>query len=200
MNYILRSINVLNILLGTALFSVITFFILPMDNTFSLPVVAAPRGPVSAQEEPEAEKNSADAMSDYLVIADHNAFHQERIIPVEKKVEKKEEEKPLPQPDFVLYGTILDGAVKMAFMDDLKAQHSTPGRGKRQRVISKGGNLSDFVLDEVYEDKVVMVRNKQKIVVTLQDRKNKRTSPAEITSVQPPKRSIPKPVQQPPGQ
>lgn len=187
--YILKSINTLNLLLAAVLLFIAGYALLPFTRvgTFSAPrVQSAAKQTADVQQVPEEQPSAA---ADYIVIADRNLFHPERIIPVEKK-----EEKPLPKPDFVLYGTLIDGETKLAFMDDLKAPYTTSGRGKRQRVIAKGGNLSGYVLSEVHEDKVVMVRGEEKIPVVLDDKQHKRKGPAETTAAQ---SSVAKEKQQP---
>ena len=178
--YILKSINTLNLLLAVMLLLITGYVLLPLSRagTFSaLQVKSAAKQQAAVQQVPEEQPSAA---ADYIVISDRNLFHPERIIPVEKK-----EEKPLPKPDFVLYGTLIDGETKLAFMDDLKAPYTTPGRGKRQRSIAQGGNLSGFVLSEVHEDRVVMVRGEEKIPVTLDDKLHKRKEPSETTTAQP---------------
>jgi len=179
--YLLKSVNTLNLLLAVMLLLITGYVLLPLSRTgtFSaLQVKSAAKQQAAVQQVPEEQPSAA---ADYIVISDRNLFHPERIIPVEKK-----EEKPLPKPDFVLYGTLIDGETKLAFMDDLKAPYTTPGRGKRQRMIAKGGNLSGYVLSEVHEDKVVMVRGEEKIAVILDDKLHKRKGPAETTTAQSP--------------
>jgi hypothetical protein len=175
--YILKSINTLNLLLTAVLLLMAGYVLLPLTRagTFSAPQVK----PAAKQQAavPQVTEEQSSAAADYIVISDRNLFHPERIIPVEKK-----EEKPLPKPDFVLYGTLIDGETKLAFMDDLKAPYTTPGRGKRQRSIAQGGNLSGFVLSEVHEDRVVMVRGEEKIPVILDDKLHKRKEPAVTTT------------------
>jgi len=180
--YILKSINTLNLLLAAVLLLMAGYVLLPLSRTGTVSVSAPKVKPAAKQAEvrqaPEEQSISA---ADYMVIADRNLFHPERIIPVEKK-----EDKPLPKPDFVLYGTLIDGDTRIAFMDDLKAPYTTPGRGKRQRVIAQGGNLSGYVLSEVHEDRVVMTRGEEKLPVNLDDKLNKRKTPAETTTAQAP--------------
>jgi len=179
--YILKSINTLNLLLAAVLLLITGYVLLPLSRAgivSSPQVQPAAKQQAAVQQVPEEQPSAA---ADYIVISDRNLFHPERIIPVEKK-----EEKPLPKPDFVLYGTLIDGETKLAFMDDLKASHTTPGRGKRQRVITKGENLSGYVLSEVHEDRVVMVRGEEKIPVVLDDKLHKRKGSAETTTAQSP--------------
>ncbi len=174
--YLLRTANLLNLLLTAVLLLMLGYLLMPLTRASTAPVVA-PAKPAAQKEGPEQTVAQPTASADYFVIAERNLFHPERIIPVEKK----DEEKPLPKPDFVLYGTLIDGSTRIAFMDDLKVPFSTPGRGKRQHTIAQGGNLSGFILSEVAEDRVVMTRGAEKITVTLNDAQHKRKGPVETT-------------------
>jgi hypothetical protein len=174
--YLLRSINVLNLLLGAVLLLVVGYLLVPLSRANTLPLVQKAK-PAAKQPAPQpTAEEPQSAAADYVIISERNLFHPERIIPVEKKAEP-----PLPKPDFVLYGTLIDGETKIAFMDDLKASYTTPGRGKRQHVIAQGGNLSGFVLSEVHNKTVVMARGEEKITVLLEDKLNKRSGPVETT-------------------
>ena len=175
--YILKSINTVNLLLAAALLFMVGYLLLPLARTAAFVSVPQARPAAKPAEPPQAPDEAPSAAADYVMIADRNLFHPDRIIPVEKK-----EEKPLPKPDFVLYGTLIDGDTQIAFMDDLKVPYSTPGRGKRQHSITKGGNLSGFILNEVLADKVIMKRGEEKITVLLDDRQNKRSGPVETTA------------------
>jgi hypothetical protein len=175
--YILKSINTINLLLAAVLLFMVGYLLLPLSRATTVPAVPQAKPAAKQPEAPQAPVEPPSAAADYVMIADRNLFHPERVIPVEKK-----EEKPLPKPDFVLYGTLIDGDTKIAFMDDLKTPFTTPGRGKRQHSIAQGGNLSGFVLSEVHADKVVMTRGEEKISVLLDDRQNKRSGPVETTA------------------
>jgi hypothetical protein len=96
------------------------------------------------------------------VVAEENVFHPERRIPPEKR-----EEAQLPKPDLVLYGTILNGDVSVAYVEDKKSPYTTPGRGKRPRVLKKGDAIGGFVLKEIDPTRITLVRNDETMVVTL---------------------------------
>ena len=170
----------MNLLLGAALLLVVSYLLLPLSRANTLPVIPKAKPAAKQAALPPIVEEPPGVAADYTVIAEHNLFHPERIIPVEKKAEP-----PLPKPDFVLYGTLIDGETKMAFMDDLKASYTTPGRGKRQHVIAQGGSLSGFVLSEVHEKTVVMTRGEEKVTVLLEDKMNKRSGPVETTVAKP---------------
>ncbi len=118
------------------------------------------------------------SLSDFLIISEQNLFHPERIIPIAKK----EDEKPLPKPEFILYGTLISDNLNIAYLEDLKEPYSTPSRGKRQIPLKKGETLSGFTLREIEPDKVVMVRGEEKIIIDLAESRRKYKSSATPTA------------------
>jgi type II secretory pathway component PulC len=156
---IMRNISVLNMLLLTAVIALAAYVLPPLldvNVSYTLPV---PKKITKEKEEKPAAAQAPSAM-EYAVVAEQNVFHPDRKIPSEKK-----EEKPLPKPEFVLYGTLITNDTSLAFMEDLKAPYTTAGRGKRQRTLRLGATLSGFTLSHIYEDKVVMARGEDKIEV-----------------------------------
>ncbi|MDH5769162.1 MAG: hypothetical protein OEZ31_09440 [Nitrospirota bacterium] len=158
----LKSINLLNLILISVILFFASYIIFPM-----LTLKVAYRTPALKQsgeekkEETPAQTQIPTAF-EYTLIAEQNIFHPERKIP-----EKKDKEKP--KPEFILYGTLITDDIKIAYMEDKKAPHSTPGRGKRQSTLHLGTTLSGFTLKEVQEDMVVMVRGDDRIEVKLLD-------------------------------
>ncbi len=190
--YILRNINIMNMLLACLLALLLSYGLYPLfSRDIGLTLTASKKAAVVDEEKAPASE-TLPVLSDYVVIAEKNLFHPERIIPVEKK-----EEKPLPKPDFVLYGTILDEQVKKVFMDDLKVPYSTPGRGKRQRVLKQGDRLSGFTLKQIMTDRVVMVRGEEVMEVRLDDQKGQRGKAADLASAAPVSAQTPSPAKQP---
>jgi len=166
--YLLRNINLINIILTGVLIFLVNYMLLPFLNKsiqFSLPVIAKHEESDSVNgKKPDQEKTPSPL--DYMIISEQNLFHPERKIPVEVK-----EAQPLPKPDFVLYGTMLTEGLKIAYMEDKKSPHSTPGRGKRQTPLKQGESMGGFILKEIEKDQVVMQRGEEKIVVSLNDAK-----------------------------
>jgi type II secretory pathway component PulC len=161
----LKSINLLNLILISVILFFASYIIFPM-----LTMQVAYKPPALKQSgEEKKEENPAQTQIptafEYTLIAEQNIFHPERKIP-----EKKDEEKA--KPEFVLYGTLITDDIKVAYMEDKKAPHNTPGRGKRQSALHLGNTLSGFTLKEVQEDMVVMVRGDDKIEVKLLDPAN----------------------------
>jgi hypothetical protein len=169
---------------------------------YTLPAVKK----IFEQKEEEAEHIQTPSIAEYTMIAEENLFHPERKIPVEKK-----EEKPLPKPEIVLYGTLITDDISLAYLEDLKAPYSTPGRGKRQTALRKGDTMSGFILKEIEDEKIVMVRGEEKMTVYLneplhpKDRKESgvtTTEPAPPPVTQQPvaQHKVTKQPQQPPKQ
>lgn len=167
---ILKNINLLNILLIVAILIFVNYTILPL---FHMSVhYTPPSGKIaSVHEEEKAEKSEVPSLTDYTMIADENLFHPERRIPAETT-----QAQPLEQPEFVLYGTMITDDVCLAYLEDLKAPHSTQGRGKRHSVVKIGDNMSGFTLKEIYADKVIMSRGGETMVIELiADKKTRKT-------------------------
>jgi hypothetical protein len=160
---IIRNINVLNILLISVIIMSISYSLLPLLDIkvkYTLPVTKK----ISEAKEEKAIQTQAPSTAEYTMIAEENLFHPERKIPVEKK-----EEQPLPKPEFVLYGTLITDDISLAYLEDLKAPQSTPGRGKRQTALRKGDTMSGYTLKEIGPENIVMVRGEEKMIVNLND-------------------------------
>lgn len=169
MKHILRNINILNILLIVAILLLINYTILPllnMDARFTLPSIK--NTPVHKEE--ITTESTIPSLTDYTMIAEDNLFHPERVIPAEEP-----DSQPLEQPEFVLYGTLITDGVRVAYLEDLKSPRSTQGRGRRQTVVNIGDTLSGFTLKEIHQDKVIMVRGQDTMVVDLLDSSSKKT-------------------------
>lgn len=149
-------------LLAAVLAALIIFMVMPlfrMKMKYTLP--AGKTKPVQ-MEEATTEKGQSPSPLDYVIIGEANLFHPERKIPPEKK-----EEKALPKPELVLYGTIIDDKLSIAYVEDKKNQKTTPGRGKRQTAAKKGDVFSGFILKEIEADKIVLTRGEESMTVFL---------------------------------
>jgi hypothetical protein len=163
LKYIFRNINLLNIMLIAVIIILANHIFLPMFNksvTYKLP---AGKKIISDKDEKPAESHVT-SPSDYTIIAEENLFHPDRKIPAEKKAEQ-----PLPKPEFVLYGTLITDDMRLAYLEDLKEPHSSPGRGRRQTVLKIGDTISGFTVKEIDTEKVVVVRGEERIVVPIND-------------------------------
>jgi hypothetical protein len=104
------------------------------------------------------------------LIGDQNLFHPDRIIPPEKK-----EEKAVPKPDLILYGTLITDQLSMAFIEDRKAPKTTPGRGKRQTILHKGDQVSGYILREVEAGRIILAKGEERLIVLLEDGEKRKT-------------------------
>ena len=174
LRYLFKNVTVLNVLLIITLGFLASYGFL----TFSkINIQYSPQVHKKALTDAEgtiSEKqlsSPADYIADYIIVAEQNIFHPERKIPLEKK----DEPPPLPKPDIVLYGTMISDGVSLAYLEDLKAPHNTPGRGKRQLTMREGDILSGFVIKKIETDKIQMVRGQEEMVVSINAHKEAKT-------------------------
>ena len=164
----------MNIVILALLVATIIFVITPlfrMTLKFSLPQVKAK---TLEEEAAPAEKAQATlSPADYLMIGENNLFHPDRRIPPEKT-----EEKLLPKPELVLYGTIITKDMSVAYVEDKKAPKTTQGRGDRQQVTKKGDVFGGFVLREIGTDRITLVRGDETMIVYLSGEGKRRGTPA----------------------
>jgi len=170
---LIRSVNVLNVLLVAAITLCALYILSPLlypQVAFTLP---SPTKPLESKEEKSAESPPASPM-EYTIIAEKNIMHPERKIPVDKP-----EAPPLPKPEFVLYGTLVADDISLAYLEDLKASAGAQGKGKKPRPLKKGETMTGFTLKEIETDKVVMVRGEEKIEVRVSGH-TKQEKPAQV--------------------
>ncbi len=171
--YLLRSINVLNVLLLAAVVLFLAVPSAPEEVRCALPVPK--KAAVVPGEEAASRRNLSSV--DYAAISDANLFHPERRIPPEKK-----EEKATARPDVNLFGTLIAGDMSIAFLEDRKAPVSTAGRGKRQIALRKGGTLNGYVLRDVEVDRIVLVKGEEQVLVMLTEGEKRKTEAASSGS------------------
>jgi hypothetical protein len=172
MGYLLRSINLLNILLAAAVVATAHYIVFPLVDKkpdFSPPAIKALAKPTKNQM---AAGVPTAAPIDYTVIADQNVFHPDRKIPVDKPQEKN-----LPKPELVLYGTLITDNVSLAYVEDKKAPLTTTGRGKRLRVLKRGDTMSGFALKSIEPDRIVLARGEEVMTVTIETKHRTKDSP-----------------------
>ena len=157
-NLTLLNVFLAAILLGAALFAAWPFFRPGLDVS---PAPAA--GPAPAAAVPATATGRSPM--DFAAVTEQNLFHPERRIPTGKEQ---------PRPDLVLYGTLITREISVAYVEDRKAPYATPGRGKRQVALKKGGQLSGYVLKEVHPERIVLEKGDDRIVVSLSDDPDKR--------------------------
>jgi len=163
-----RIINLLNIILITFALLIANYVVFPQFN-IKINVLPTPKK-IGTPEEKEPTQSQVPSPTDYMIVAEQNLFHPDRKIPPEKK-----EEQPVPRPEFVLYGTLISEDISLAYLEDLKAPRTTPGRGKRQTSLKKGDTMSGYTLNDIEADKIVMAKGDDRIVVYVVDKQNRKT-------------------------
>ncbi len=172
--YLLKNCSFLNLILLVAVVVLVCRIVPPLLHVQSRIAPAKGTRPVA-----EAYKNSATDLNpvpvDFRIITEQNLFHPSR-----KAVEETRNEQPLPTPDIVLYGTLIMNDLTAAYVQDRKSASSTPGRENRQRLLKKGDIISGFVLKEIGEDRIALVRGDERMVVLLNEKKNRKAGEASL--------------------
>jgi hypothetical protein len=196
--YLFRNIYLLNVLLlGGAIFFA-HYILMPMPR-FNLQYrLSSIKKALQDKPEQSSGNQHIASISDYIPVADNNLFHPERKIPSEKTVAAQQPS--LPQPELVLYGTLITEDKSLAYLEDLKSPRNTLGRGKRQTVMRVGDSLGGFVLKQIDTNKITMARGEEIMQVYIHDMQRKRMREQAITVSPPAPRQPPtKPQQQPPA-
>ncbi|MGV8080649.1 MAG: hypothetical protein AB2L22_11425 [Syntrophales bacterium] len=178
----LRSINVLNMLLLTAVAGMLFLTIQSFSHPQIVPVTPDKKEAL-AESLIELDEYQAPSMPDYLIIGEQNVFHPQRIIPVENKMEA------VPRPEIVLYGTTITSDTAFAYIEDKKNPHSSTGRGKRQKVVKIGDSIGGFVMKRITEDMIQLTRGEEAIIVFLQDKKERNIK--DMTLINSPNKATP---------
>ena len=169
--YVLKNINILNIILlavATGLFFTLAYPLLNADVKVKIPQVKPESVQKAASVVPVED---TPATVDYIIVTEKNLFHPERRMPLSKA-----EEEMVARPEIVLYGVIISGEKKIAYIEDKKRPYSTPGRGKRQTPVAQGALIGGYTLKEVNPETIVLVRGKDRMVVNLRDQKERQGS------------------------
>jgi len=156
--YLLKSINILNMLLLAAVLAAGCLVLAPLasfDVKPDLPKAKQTQLPGNGK----APETKYPPLADYAVITEKNLFHPERITPVVKV--------PLPVPELVLYGTLITDGMSVAYVEDRKSPPGGRARGSKQLTLKKGQAISGFVLREIEVDRIVLYRGREQLVVKL---------------------------------
>lgn len=176
--YILRNLNVLNGLLLAAIALLVVFIAVPffsMDIWLSIPKV--PPAKIGQGVQTSVAENPS--LADYALISDQNLFNPARRIPPAGT-----EEKMFARPEIVLYGTLITGNTRIAFIEDKRAPKITPGRGKRQIAAQKGYNINGYILQQIEPDRIVFAKGMDRIVVRLEEGEKRKETKEPITNPQ----------------
>ena len=175
--YLLKNINLLNISLVVIILIMANYTVLPLLN-INLAYILPSQKKAIEEKEVQPSISSPSSLSEYGIIAEENLFHPERKVPPEKK---PEETTPLPKPEFIVYGTLITDDIQIAYIEDLKKPVNTSGRGKRQIALKKGDVLSTYTLSVVENDKIVMVRGAEKIVIPVRNTTRSKSVPQPVS-------------------
>jgi hypothetical protein len=169
----LNNVSLLNILLLSI--AVFLFFELdyPLINKKIKITIPKPKEVLVQGEEKAAAESSATYL-DYSAVTEKNLFHPERKLSTDKK-----EDQAVARPEIILYGTLITGEKRIAYIEDKKSPYSTPGRGKRQVAVNEGEMIAGYKLTEVNAESILLVRGEDKMVVALNTQKDRK--PGETT-------------------
>lgn len=171
--YLIRSVNVLNLVLLAA--AVVVFYYL-LDPILQEPAaVAIP--PAKEESAPPAVpargiEGQPLTSADYAVIGDKNLFHPDRVIPPEKKTETAKEK---VKPDIVLHGTMITDQMKLAYIEDKKAPATSPGRGTRQSTLKEGDQIGGYKLIQITDKMIVLTNGSEQMTLYLDELKERKT-------------------------
>jgi hypothetical protein len=170
--YLIDSLNVLNLCLFAAAGVFFFYFLYPLLNVPLSVNVPLPKeissGATASAADPEKQ-----APADYAVIEAQNLFHPNRIIPPEKTAALQ-----VPRPELVLHGTMITGGLKIAFVQDKKAAPTSPGRGIRQVALKEGETISGYKLTQVTDKMIVLASGEDQMTLYLDELKERKS---EIT-------------------
>jgi type II secretory pathway component PulC len=194
--FIGRQVTVLNLLLAATLAFFVWLVIVPMwlvGSSSDLPKMKA-----STESEGSTLANvSTTNGADVARIIQENVFHPERRFPIPpKKVEKIE-----AKPQFVLYGTFINHEKSIAFIEDKASPLKVPEGGHKQITLKVGDVISGYRVSRIEQAKVMLVKDKDTMVLTLDGKKGRSEgmmSPGPLNPISSPV-SI-SPPQSPPSQ
>lgn len=180
--YLLRSINVLNLLLLTASISFFIHFLNPLLGT-PMSVKIPPSKEMSTELPVMTGETRKPPIADYALIGEQNLFHPDRMIPEGK--EGKKGPASVPKPELVLHGTMITSELKIAYMEDRKAAPKTTGRGVPYIVAKEGDNVSGYTIKQITENMIMLANGEEQMTLYLDElkvRKGEITGPTKAPS------------------
>lgn len=172
--YLIRSVNVLNLVLLAV--AVVVFFYL-LDPILQEPAAVAipPAKEESALPVVPAKGTGGVPLTtaDYDIIGDKNLFHPDRVIPPEKK--KVDTAKEKAKPELVLHGTMITDQVKLAYIEDKKAHGISPGRGAGQSTLKEGDQIGGYKLTQITDKMIVLTNSSEQMILYLDELKERKT-------------------------
>ncbi len=162
----LRHLNILNILLVVVLVILSVIAYQKLESASEVKVTIEQKTELEKKKTPSPSlEKRVQPLTEYTVISEKNLFHPERR-PVQIKEEPKREVK---KPDIILYGTVVSGDYRIAFIEDLKNPRRTPGRGKRQTPVRVGDSIGPFTVKEIGDDYIILSSSGTEFVYHVQE-------------------------------
>jgi|Deesub1362B_J571_1020462.scaffolds.fasta_scaffold00080_29 hypothetical protein len=162
----IKHLNILNILLFVVLLSLVSYtytrFVSASNVEFNLDQTRTKKSNTIKNLTSETK---LPPMSEYVVINEKNLFHPDRK-PLNKKIYTGTGE---GKPEIILYGTVIDGKNRIAFIEDKQKPFSTAGRGIRQRAVKIGDIISGYRVKEIKEDSIVLVSADEELVFRIDE-------------------------------
>jgi hypothetical protein len=167
--YLIRSINVLNLILFAAI-ALVFFYVLDplLQASTAVKIPAAKETPLAVSSKGNERHQFIE--TNYAVIGDKNLFHPDRIIPPEKKTAVA----PV-RPDIVLQGTMITSQIKLAYVEDKKAPSTSSGRGTRQMALKEGDLIGGYKLKQITDKMIVLTNGEEQMTVYLDELKERKT-------------------------
>lgn len=195
--YLLRSINVLNLLMTAIAIGLFIAFLNPLLGT-----PAPVKVPASNEIQPGiargVDRTMKPSMTDYALIGEQNLFHPDRTI---SEAKKSPAPVKLSRPELILHGTMLTGELKMAYLEDKKARPKIPGRGAAHMVIKEGDTVGGYILKQITENMIVLANGEEQMTLyldELKDRKGEITGPTQAPAAKASPQAVPRtPTPQP---
>ncbi len=172
----MRHLTVLNIILLTAtlILGIIVYTQYnSLDNFSPEPYTTkepiAPKKDIGSTVQPQkvpVSTQSTSRVQDYGLITEKNLFHPDRA-PQAAKVAN--ETRPAEKPDIILYGTIIDRGKRLALIEDKKNPYTTPGRGKRQRLVKINDEISGYRVIKITQNSIEIGNEEDTFTFTVED-------------------------------
>lgn len=169
----LKNINVLNlVLLAVAILLFLKLDNINIDKKMEFALSKSEQ--TVTETEAKEDIKSATNYQNYSVITEKNLFHPSRRIKSDVKQDQQ-----MVRPEIILYGTLITDEKRIAYIEDVKNNYSTPGRGKRQVTAKEGDMIAGYKLVKVSNESILLVNGSDKITINLNKQKDRK--PMEIS-------------------
>jgi len=194
--YILKSLNLLNLLMTATAIGFFIHFLNPLLQTSVSVTVPAPGG-IPREMAVRTDETEKPPIVDYTPIGEKNLFHPDRMTPPGKKSPVS---LALPRPELMLHGTMMTSELKIAYVEDKKAVQKTPGRNAPYFIVKEGDTVNGYTLKAIAENMIVLSNGEEQMILyldELKDRKGEITgptrTPVQATAATVPPRGAPRP-------